>query len=211
MSAVDIGLKFLMAMAALTLVYFIIMSGVYYFDQTQTPPGWWPVFIVNIVHPPPKDYLVIEDYQAVPGKTLNTYTRIDETTCLGRCDKNKDCISVETNPSANSCMLYGTSVSVPVPSDGHNLYVVSGNEPSKQYFKYASNNFTKASSFPAVTATDYMDCAKQCTANTACTGFTFSSSGGCVLESLPMMSNLVPTAGFDSYVLSSSKFVSITS
>lgn len=204
------GAEIIFALLVIITTYFIGAGGFIWYNN-QIPPDWWPDFIKKIVYKAPevpKGYKYMSNVYALGSTVSNTFTQHTEAQCLAECGDG--CVGVMTQPSTNTCSTL-SAVRYPLQFTGNNLFVVEGNEPSKMYASYTSNNVDAytTTTIPTTIETNYFNCGSNCSSNVNCSGFVFDSTSGlCTMYPTIKSSNLSSTTtNFTSYILGSSAFV----
>lgn len=204
------GGQIVLSLVVIITIYFVIAGGIIYWNN-QIPPDWWPDFIQKIVYKAPevpRSYKYMSNVYAPGSSVSNTFTQHTEAQCLAECGDG--CVGVMTQPSSNTCSTLST-VKYPLTLLGNNLFVVEGNEPSKMYASYTSNNVDAYTTtiIPTTIESNYFNCASNCSSNVNCSGFVFNSTTGlCTMYPTIKSSNLTSTTtDFTSYILGSSAFI----
>lgn len=174
-----------------TLLYFLIASIYYKFNQEEVPPDWWPETLTGWVHDFPPEYSMVANVY-VNGTVSNTFTAnvLSAEECAYGTDKAAGCNDVEkcigfkfqkavAPATANTCTLY-SSVKFAVSNVSDMLvdyYVFAGTE-NPLYNLYSGRTFTSnvASTLAVSTVTGALDgdvtiaCLALCSSNVTCTG-----------------------------------------
>lgn len=164
------------------LIYFLIASIYYKFNQDDVPPDWWPTKLTGWVHDFPPEYSMVANVY-VNGTVSNTFTAnvLSAEECAYGTDKAAGCNDVEkcigfifkkaVAPStANTCTLYSSiahvaspitstpaaaaTVTTPAITDMYkgDYYVFAGTE-NPLYNVYSAKTFTAVSTLTASTVT----------------------------------------------------------